>query len=99
MGGPAPYDTALDQFRMVFNDPKWDWKTFDVDRDLAKAEESLKGLLTAIDPASVNPFIARGGKLLMYQDWSVLKIAMFDIVYIYIRSKSATITDIASRTR
>ena len=24
---------------MVFNDPKWDWRTFDVDRDLAKAEQ------------------------------------------------------------
>ena len=40
IGGPEPYDTALDQFRIVFNDPKWDWRTFDVDRDLAKAEES-----------------------------------------------------------
>jgi len=53
IGGPGPYDTAVDQFRMVFNDPKWDWRTFDVDRDLAKAEESLKGLLTAIEPKSV----------------------------------------------
>jgi feruloyl esterase len=70
IGGPGPYDTAVDQFRMVFNDPKWDWRTFDVDRDLAKAEESLKGLLTAIEPESVGAFFARGGKLLTYHGFS-----------------------------
>jgi feruloyl esterase len=71
LGGPDPYDTALDQFRyMVFDDPKWDWRTFDVDRDLAKADQKLKGLLTAIDPKSLNAFFARGGKLLTYQGWS-----------------------------
>ena len=71
IGGPDPYETALDQFRyMVFDDPKWDWRTFDVDRDLAKADQKLKGLLTAIDPKSVSPFFKRGGKLLTYQGWS-----------------------------
>jgi feruloyl esterase len=71
IGGPEPYDTALDQFRyMVFDDPKWDWRTFDVDRDMAKADEKLKGLLSAIDPKSLNAFFTRGGKLLTYQGWS-----------------------------
>ena len=71
IGGPDPYETALDQFRyMVFDDPQWDWRTFDVDRDVAKADQKLKGLLTAIDPKSLSPFFARGGKLLTYQGWS-----------------------------
>jgi feruloyl esterase len=71
IGGPEPYDTALDQFRyMVFDDPKWDWRTFDVDRDLAKADQKLKGLLSAIDPKSLSAFFGRGGKLLTYQGWS-----------------------------
>ena len=71
IGGPDPYETALDQFRyMVFDDPKWNWRTFDVDRDLAKADQKLKGLLTAIDPKSLSAFFARGGKLLTYQGWS-----------------------------
>jgi feruloyl esterase len=71
IGGPDPYDTALDQFRyMVFDDPKWDWRTFDVDRDLAKADQKLKGLLTAIDPKTLSAFFGHGGKLITYQGWS-----------------------------
>jgi len=83
IGGPAPYDTALDQFRMVFNDPKWDWNTFDVDRDLAKAEEDLKGLLTSIDPKSISAFFGRGGKLLTYHGWSDQDIAPLASVNFY----------------
>jgi feruloyl esterase len=83
IGGPAPYDTALDQFRMVFNDPKWDWNTFDVDRDLAKAEEDLKGLLTSIDPKSMSAFFGRGGKLLTYHGWSDQDIAPLASVNFY----------------
>ena len=83
IGGPDPYDTALDQFRMVFNDPKWDWRTFDVDRDLAKAEQSLKGLLTAIDPQSISAFVGRGGKLLTYHGWSDQDIAPLASVNFY----------------
>ena len=84
IGGPDPYDTALDQFRYtVFNDPKWDWRTFDVDRDLAKAEQALQGLLTAIDPGSIGAFVGRGGKLLMYHGWSDQDIAPLASVNFY----------------
>jgi Tannase and feruloyl esterase len=83
IGGPEPYDTALDQFRMVFNDPKWDWRTFDIDRDLAKAEQSLRGLLTAIDPQSISAFVGRGGKLLTYHGWGDQDIAPLASVNFY----------------
>jgi feruloyl esterase len=76
IGGPDPYDTALDQFKyMVFNDPHWDWRTLDVDRDLARSELALKGLLGPIDPGSISAFAGRGGKLLMYHGWSDQDIA------------------------
>jgi feruloyl esterase len=90
IGGAEPYDTALDQFKyLVFNDAKWDWRTFDVDRDLAKAEQSLRGLLTAIDPHSINAFVGRGGKLLMYHGWSDQDIAPLASVNFYKSAASA----------
>jgi feruloyl esterase len=83
IGGPEPYDTALDQFKyMVFNDPHWDWRTFDVDRDLAKAEEALRGTLTALDP-NISAFVGHGGKLLTYHGWSDQDIAPLASVNFY----------------
>jgi feruloyl esterase len=60
-----------DSFKyVVFKDPNWDWRTFDLERDLAKAETAAD--LTAAD--AINPnlsaFAARGGKLLIYHGWS-----------------------------
>ena len=75
IGGPDPSETALEQFRMVFTDPTWDWRSFDVDRDMARTEEAMKGLLTAIDPMSLRSFIDRGGKLLTYHGWGDQSIA------------------------
>jgi feruloyl esterase len=70
VGGPEPVQTALDQFRfVVFRDPKWDWRTFDLERDLARANEVDRGTINAINP-DLRPFAARGGKLLMYHGWA-----------------------------
>jgi len=90
IGGPDPYDTAVEQFKMVFTDPAWDWRSFDVDRDMAKTEEALHGLLTAIDPASIRPFIDRGGKLLTYHGWGDQSIAPLASVN-FLREASAAL--------
>jgi len=83
IGGPEPYDTALDQFKYtVFNDPHWDWRTFDVDRDLAKAEAALRDTLAAVDP-NISAFAGHPGKLLMYHGWSDQDIAPLASVNFY----------------
>jgi feruloyl esterase len=70
MGGPDPYSVPLDQYRyIVFNDPKWDWRTFDLERDLAVAEKAEAGTLSAVS-TDLSAFAKRGGKLLMYHGWA-----------------------------
>ena len=62
--------TGLDQFRfLVFNDPAWDIQNFDVDHDLARAEETDRDTLNALDP-NLQPFISRGGKLIQFHGWA-----------------------------
>ena len=58
----------LDFWRyFVFNDPAWDWHTFDWDRDLAYAHQKMDRI-EATDP-KLDPFRRSGGKILMYLGW------------------------------
>jgi feruloyl esterase len=70
VGGPNPVPMAIDQYRfIVFKDPNWDWRTFNIDRDVAIADEVDNGTINAINP-NIQPFVQRAGKLLMYHGWS-----------------------------
>jgi len=67
---PDPPPLVADMFKYVlFKDPSWDWRTFDLDRDVAKATASPEANITDADP-NLNAFMQRGGKLLMYHGWS-----------------------------
>jgi feruloyl esterase len=50
---------------VVMNDPRWDPATFDVERDLARAETVDGGAAKAMDP-DLSEFVRRGGKLITY---------------------------------
>ena len=73
-GGPkgeeAPMGVATGLFKyLVFQDPNWDRKTFDVDKDVAFADKVLSTINMATNP-NLQPFFERGGKLLMYHGWN-----------------------------
>jgi feruloyl esterase len=53
----------------VFQNPKWDYRTFDFDRDLAEADRLDGGMMNDTDP-NLRDFFRRGGKLLQYHGWS-----------------------------
>ena len=50
-----------------FQDPDYDWRTFDLDRDMP-AIDAAAGLVDAVDP-DLRKFKAQGGKLLLYHGW------------------------------
>jgi len=54
---------------MVFEDPPWDYRTFDFDKDMKTADDKLGPVVNSIDP-DLSKFKARGGKLIQYHGWS-----------------------------
>jgi feruloyl esterase len=83
VGGPNPAALALDHYRfVVFKDPDWDWRTFDIDRDAAIAERVDAGTINVTNP-NIQPFVGRGGKLLMYHGWADQMVAPLASVNYY----------------
>jgi feruloyl esterase len=80
-GGPEPNQLFLDEFRyFVYHDPNWDWKTFDLERDSAKADAIDKDV-DDLDP-NLAAF-AKHGKLLIYHGWTDQQVAPGSSVEFY----------------
>ena len=73
--GPAPEKALMFAFgtqfymNMVFENPEWQFRTFDVDRDSKTADDRTAHILNATDP-DLSAFQKRGGKLILYHGWS-----------------------------
>ena len=74
-GGWKAYITGLSEPKRldfwrywVFNDPNWNWRTFDFDRDMAYADKKLAAV-NASSP-DLSAFKSRGGRILMYDGWA-----------------------------
>jgi feruloyl esterase len=81
-GGPEPAELFYDQFRyVVYQDAKWDWRSFNLDRDAAKANAVNKDVDT-LDPY-LEAFAKRGGKLLLYHGWADQQVAPGSTVEFY----------------
>ncbi len=88
--GPTPMSIATDYFKfVVFENPAWDFKTFDFDKDVAAADLPDHAVVNAIDP-DLTAFFRRGGKLLMYHGWSDPLIAPRNSVNYYTRAVTAS---------
>ncbi len=54
---------------MVFENPKWDFRTFDYDRDIPVADGKLADTMNAFNP-DLSALRKRGAKLLLYHGWN-----------------------------
>jgi hypothetical protein len=88
--GPAPEKSLGFQFgtqffkNMVYQDAAWDYRQFDLERDVKKADEKMAHLLNATDP-DLKPFARRGGKLILYHGWSDAAIPPYNTINYYNR--------------
>jgi feruloyl esterase len=81
-GGPDPGELFLDQFRyLVYPNTNWDWRTFELERDAAKAHAINKEVLE-LEP-NLSAFASRGGKLLLYHGWADQQVAPGSSVEFY----------------
>jgi hypothetical protein len=59
---------------LVYDNPDWDFHSFEADRDLKAADDKLAKTLNATD-TNLRKFVAHGGKLILYHGWDDAAIA------------------------
>jgi len=70
MAGPEPFFHGYQFWKyIIFKDPNWDYKTLETQSALAQSAKEDKVLGDATSVA-LQPFFARGGKLIQYHGWS-----------------------------
>jgi feruloyl esterase len=86
-GGPAPVDLFLDEYRyVVYQDPNWDWHSFDLERDAEQAALVDRNL-DEMDP-HLAAFANHGGKLLLYHGWADQQVAPGSTIEFYRQVRS-----------
>jgi feruloyl esterase len=83
LGGKQAASVATDSFAyVVYKNPQWDWKTMNLDSDVAQIDKAYETLINATDP-NMKAFFAHKGKLLMYHGWSDQLIAPLNSIDYY----------------
>jgi tannase/feruloyl esterase len=74
----------------VFEDPSWNFHTWNYERDLAFADKKVSSIFNATDP-NLAPFRARGGKLILYHGWTDPGVSPLNTINYY-KSVVASVT-------
>jgi feruloyl esterase len=81
-GGQAPPGVSLGSFQVAYDNLNWDWRGYDLDRDLKVVDEKVGTIINAINP-DLSAFKARGGKLILYHGWNDTAISPGNTVNYY----------------
>src|ERR1035437_3255501 len=93
--GPAPEQSAMNGFALgyfkdfVYEKADWDYKKADMDDAIKTAMEKTAHALDATDP-NLKPFLAHGGKLILYHGWNDPAISALNTVSYYDELRKAT---------
>jgi len=68
--GPQPFGVATSYMAdLVFKDPKWDFRTFDYDKDVQRSLDAGAAVLD-VPPKGLESFLGGGRKLLLSHGWA-----------------------------
>jgi feruloyl esterase len=88
-GWPEPSIGASYFKYLVFKNANWDFRSLNLDGDVALADKLDSGLITATDP-NLTEFFAQGGKLFLYHGWNDAAIAPQNTINYYNSVVAAT---------
>ncbi len=78
-----PFSVNINYFKgMVFQDPNWDFRTFDVDRDTRLGIERTSKYVDGNNP-DLRPFKQAGGKLIIIASWNSMGLPPRSVVEYY----------------
>lgn len=78
-----PFSVNMNYFKgLVFEDPDWDFRTFDVDRDTRLGIEKTGDVVDATNP-DLRPFKQAGGKMIIAMSWNSLALPPRQILEYY----------------
>jgi feruloyl esterase len=71
----------------VFNDPNWNWWTFDFDRDITRADDRVGRMIDQVNP-DISAFAGRGAKAIVYQGWQDPVVNALDTIAYYAKVRA-----------
>ena len=81
--GLVPFPIGDSYFKdVLFKDPNWDYRTLNLDKDVATSDSLNSRLMDGVDP-NLKPFFDHGGKLLQYHGWNDQQVSPFNSVNYY----------------
>ena len=84
LSGDQPFAYAQGMWRYaLLNDPNWDYRLLDFDAMVAEADRTAEKIGLQAVNTNLQPFFARGGKLLIYHGWNDPLISPFNSVNYY----------------
>jgi len=84
---PSGFQLSSENFKLLQNDPSFNWRTFKLDRDLPRMR-ALSEMLSPLD-VDLYPYKNRGGKLLIYHGLADPAISPYGSVDYYTRMAKA----------
>ncbi|MGC2783981.1 MAG: tannase/feruloyl esterase family alpha/beta hydrolase [Roseiarcus sp.] len=79
----APGEPSFDGLFKWALGKDWDWRKFDLDRDMPRVDAELGPVLNGAATGDFGSFKARGGKLLIFQGWADPIVAPYQTIALY----------------